>query len=395
MALWIIFAVLTTAAFIAVLWPLLRGRENAGTDEFSFDAAVFRDQIDEIEAERDSGLISASEAMSAKNEVSRRLLATTRTHRSGGEQTASLDSKAATFTLAAAFILIPVSSSVLYLLYGSPGLPDQPLAARLEAPANDQSIQSLVAQVEERLRENPQDGRGWEVIAPVYMRQGRFSDAADAYGRALRILGETPVRLSNYGNALVLSRDGVVDETARNVLNRAVELDGSMMRARFWLAVAHEQDGAVGQAMEAWRKMLSMAGPDAPWKSAVGERLAEMEKKAGVQPQEPKRKELAKAKPPQELRLPTGQEMAAARDISAEDRTQMINQMVAGLAERLGTEGGSPDEWKRLIRSYIVLDRPQDAAKALAGARKAYAQMPEALAEFSALAKTLGVEGRQ
>lgn len=393
--LWIIFAGLAAAALIAVLWPLLRGRKDTGTAGISFDAAVFKDQIDEIEAERDSGLLSESEAESARNEVSRRLLATARATKSGGRQATGLNTRSAGLALTAAFILIPVSSSVLYLLYGSPGLSDQPLAARLETPTGGQSIQSLVAQVEARLRENPRDGRGWEVIAPVYMRQRRFSEAADAYGRAMRILGETPRRLSDYGNALVLARDGVVSEKARNILERAVKLDGTRMRARFWLAVAHEQDGAVRQAVDAWRKMLAMAEPDAPWKRAVEERLAELEKKNGIQPETPRKSDLAQATSPGEPRGPTNEDVAAARDMTAGDRAQMISQMVAGLAERLVTEGGSPDEWKRLIRSYMVLDRPNDASKALADARKAFSDRPEVLAEFLGLAKALGVEGRQ
>jgi len=395
MVLWIVFAGLSAAALVAVLWPLLRGRKHTGTAGISFDAAVFKDQIDEIEAERDSGLISESEAESARNEVSRRLLATARQTKSSGRQVTGLDARSAGLALTVAFILIPVSSSVLYLLYGSPGVSDQPLAARLEMPDGGQSIQSLVAQVEARLLENPQDGRGWEVIAPVYMRQRRFSDAADAYGRAMRFLGETPVRLSDYGNALVLASDGVVSEKARNVLKRAVELDGTRMRARFWLAVAHEQDGSLSQAVDDWRRMLSMAKPDAPWKRAVEERLAELEKKAGIRPETPKKPELAEATPPGEPRGPTKEDVAAARELTASDRASMIGQMVAGLAERLVTDGGSPDEWKRLIRSYMVLDRPNDAAKALADARKAYSDKPDTLAEFSELAKALGVEDDQ
>ncbi len=111
--------------------------------------------------------------------------------------------------------LVPLLALGLYLLYGSPRLPDQPLALRLEDPSNSQNLEALVARVEARLREHPEEGEGWDVIAPVYMGWQRYQDAADAYGEAIRLLGPTAKRLSGQGQALVLANNGVVSEEAR------------------------------------------------------------------------------------------------------------------------------------------------------------------------------------
>lgn len=387
MLLWTIFAGLTAFALIVVLWPLLRGRAQQDSGGLTYDAAIFKDQIDEIDAELETGLLSEAEAESARNEVSRRLLEAARDDQPPEKGSDGTRSGLAAFALAAAFLLLPVTSSGLYLFYGSPGLPDQPLAARLSKPAEGHNIQTLVAQVEARLREQPQDGRGWEVIAPVYLRLKRFDDAADAYAKALRILGETPERLSDYGNARVLASDGVVDDTARRVLSRAVALNPQMMRARFWLAVAYEQDGMNERAVEAWRDLLARSEKDAPWREAVEQRLAEL-----TGGDEDKKDEGKKQVAGNEaLRGPSSEDVTAAREMSAGDRAQMIGQMVAGLADRLRSEGGNIDEWKRLIRSYKVLGKPTEADKALADAKAAFAKDQAALADLDGFANALGM----
>ena len=84
-----------------------------------------------------------------------------------------------------------------------------------------------MARVEARLREHPEEGEGWEVIAPVYMGWRRYADAAEAYRQSIRLLGESPKRLASYGQSLVLGNNGVVTEDARKALERALVLDPS------------------------------------------------------------------------------------------------------------------------------------------------------------------------
>ena len=234
MVLWMIFALLAGATLIGILYPFLRSKPPV-LDEAAYDTAVFKDQLHEIADEEERGVISKAEAQAARTEVSRRLLAAAE----GGKKKAKLaiarSASGATLALVSVFLLVPVASTALYLVYGSPGLPDQPLAARLQAPDGHQDIAALVARVEARLREDPQDGRGWEVLAPVYLRQRRFADAANAYGKAAQLLGETPRRLIEFGNALVLANNGIVNEHARAILQRALAQDDSLIRAHFWL----------------------------------------------------------------------------------------------------------------------------------------------------------------
>jgi cytochrome c-type biogenesis protein CcmH len=390
MILWIIFAGLTAAAMIAVLWPLLRpGKQEM--EAAAYETAVFKDQLDEITLEKERGVISKTEAEAARTEVSRRLLAAARTSDSKrASASGALAGNMPALALICTIICVPIISATLYLAYGSPALPDRPLAARLNNSASAKKIEALVAQVEARLRSHPEEGRGWEVLAPVYMKQQRYSDAADAFGKALRLLGETPQRLVEYGNALVLSNDGVVTERALLALQKAAAGDGSLVRAHFWLAVALEQDGHFTKAAEAWRDLLKRSTEDAPWREAVRQRLAAVEQRTGASVSEKSAVDTGTTPSDTIARGPNQGDIAAARGMSASDRTTMIAKMVAGLAERLKSEGGDVEEWKRLVRSYTVLGKKQEAVKALADARGAFTDDPKSLASLNELANSLG-----
>jgi cytochrome c-type biogenesis protein CcmH len=363
MTLWFVLALMTLAAMLAVLWPLMR-RDHAARS--GSDLAVYRDQLEEIQRDRMAGRIGDNEAEAAQVEVSRRLLA-------------AADAEAAT-TLTmpttsamrhrravalAALVALPLGAAAIYLSLGSPSLPDQPLAARNPS----QSIDNMVAQVETHLARNPEDGRGWELIAPVYLRLGRFDDAIKARRNALAFNGETSERLAGLGEALVAAGNGVITADAKSAFDRAVALDGENIKARYFLGVAAEQDGRPADAAAIWRAMLAAAPADAPWAEYIRHELARVE--GG----------------------PSEEEVAAAADLSAEQRTTMIRGMVERLSERLHREGGDIEGWLRLVRSYMVLGE-RDKAQAAAGeARRALASEPEKVRRIDELVKGLGLEG--
>jgi cytochrome c-type biogenesis protein CcmH len=100
----------------------------------------------------------------------------------------------------------------------------------------------LIAQVEDHLSSHPDDGRGWEVIAPVYLRLGRFDDAVKARRNALKLSGTTAERESALGEALVFAANGVVTAEAKAAFERAIALDANGVQARYCLDLAAEQD---------------------------------------------------------------------------------------------------------------------------------------------------------
>lgn len=278
--------------------------------------------------------------------------------------------------------LVPLLALGLYLLYGSPRLPDQPLAARLEDPSNSQNLGALIARVEARLREHPDEGEGWDVIAPVYLGAQRYQDAADAYGEAIRLLGPSAKRLSGQGQALVLANNGVVTEEARGALTQAITLDPTLIEPRILIAIAKEQDGDFAGAIADWRALLDKSSGDAPWRQMVEQRIAGDEAHLAGKPV-----------PDQPVAGgPGAADVAAAQNMNPADRQAMIEQMVQRLAARLDQDGSDLGGWLKLVKAYSVLDRKDDALKALARAKSQFTGNAQALQQLDQLAAELGLK---
>jgi cytochrome c-type biogenesis protein CcmH len=381
--LWAIFAALTAAVLYALLRPLAGG---GASDESrsAFNATVYRDQLGEVESDRERGLIGKGDAEAARVEIARRLLASDAEGNSASDASTRSSLRAVALGLAVA---LPLAVLSLYLVYGSPRLPDQPLVARLQDPTSDKNLAVLVARVEARLRQHPEEGEGWEVIAPVYMGWRRYSDAAEAYRQSIRLLGESPKRLASYGQALVLANNGVVTEDARKALERAITLDPELIEPRLVLIIAKEQDGKLAEAVEEWRKLLASAPADAPWRKLVEQRLAEDEAKLAGKGS-PAKPEAAEAAAP---KGPSPEDVVAAESMIPGDRQAMIETMVQRLADRLTQNGDDLAGWLKLVRAYTVLDRKDDALKALGKAKTQFSGNDAALRELDALASELGL----
>lgn len=376
MLLWVFFA-LMTAAVVATLIRAINRAPRSAAGPRDLDVAVYRDQLVEIENDLARGIVSPTEAESARIEVSRRLLAAAnRTSADTPAHPAPLSTEGAYLVAAAVTGL----ALVIYLALGAPWLEGQPYQLRIaQKLAADTRITDLVAAVERRLRDHPEDGRGWDVIAPIYVRQNRYTDAAAAFERAIRILGATPARLSGFAQATILANDGLVTESARKAYEQVLDLAPGTPEPSFWIAVAKEQDGQHEAAANDLRKLLATAPPDAPWRTMVEDRLRSLQPKLpGIEQTSPR--SLSKT------------DLEAASRMPASERNAMVRQMVTGLAERLKQDGRDVEGWKRLLRSYLVLGERTKAIETLAAARQALAGDKAGIANIEAFARELGLQ---
>src|SRR5262245_5769388 len=371
MTLWLVFALMTAAAVVPVLWPLSRGgaaRKAAGSD-----VAVYQDQLAEVERDRAAGRIAEREAEAARVEVSRRLLAAA--DAASAQARAPVDPAAWRPRAAAlaALVVLPLGAVALYRALGSPELPGEPLAARSQIPNEQRSLAALISQVEGHLARNPEDGRGWEVLGPVYMRLGRFDDAVTARQNALRLLGSTVAREVDLGEALAAQANGVITESAKASFDRALAMDRSDVRARFYMGLAAEQEGRQSEAAAIWRELLAKAPAGAPWAEFIRRALARVEGAVPAGPSE--------------------RDVEAAAELTPEQRTAMVRGMVERLAERLKRDGSDVDGWLRLVRAYTVLGERDKAREAASEARRALATDPDKVRRLEELVKGLGLEG--
>jgi cytochrome c-type biogenesis protein CcmH len=372
MILWVIFAVMTAAAILAVLWPL--GRVPRGVRGGS-DFLVYKDQLKEIDHDRASGLIGEAEAEAARLEVSRRLLAAAETAPQAAVAHGAQQQDRRRVAATAALVILIVGPLGLYIALGSPNIPGEPAFARVSTPQGNGSIASLVSQVEAHLARNPNDGAGWEVLAPVYARLGRLDDAVAARKKALLLNGATAAREADLGEAETAAANGVVTAEAKAAFERAVARDAHEPKARYYLGLAAEQDGKSDDAAAIWRSLLAEAPAGAQWVGFVREALARINNAPVAEPG------------------PNAANIAAAAAMSDDQRHDMVRGMVARLADRLRADGTDVEGWVRLVRAYVVLGDRDKARNAAAEAKRALAERPDDVKRIDDLVKGLGLEG--
>lgn len=350
------FAALTGLVLWLLLRPLRGTLQTPEREEGESEIAIYRDQLAEVTRDFERGVIGEKEAQAARIEVSRRLIAADEARIAAKREKGTADPRWRKSAALGLVLFLPVFALGLYLMAGSPGLPGQSVAERLNVPAEELPVEGLIARVERRLKENPQDVEGWESIAPAYVLLGRYDDAVRAWTRAMLAGGVTAERLAARGEARVLANEGTVSAGARADLEKAVELDPGEPRAQFLLGMAELDGGDREAALARWKALVAGAPQDAQWVPAIRARIAALEGRA---------------------------------EITAEDEP-MIRGMVDGLAARLADEPDDIEGWLRLIHAYKVLGDEEKALAALATARDTFKEDEGALARLDQAEAALG-----
>jgi cytochrome c-type biogenesis protein CcmH len=356
MILWPIFALMTLAAVAAVWWPLARRQKSVRSGS---DVVVYRDQLDEIDRDEAASLIGGVEAEAARVEVSRRLIAASEAAKAANVVAApGPASRYRWATIAAAVLLLPLGAGLTYLSLGSPNL--KPVSMNAEAVGKQlpEGIEQTVAEVEKYLEANPKNGRGWELLAPVYLRLGRFDDAVRARRNALEIFGPDAARLGDLGEAIVVASNGVVTPEAKGLFERANATDPEDVMAQYYLGLNAKQEGRRDDAVKRWTALISSAREGAEWLPMVKSALAQVDEKGPS---------VAAAAAPSAAAAPPDHSDGA------------IEAMVARLAERLKKDGSDVPGWIQLVRSYRVLEKPDKAKAAIADAHAALSSDQAAL----------------
>ncbi len=357
--LWVIFALLTGLAVFAVLWPLSRPLRKTASP----DVAFYRAKLKEIAWDAELAALSPQDAEAAKTEAARQLIAASEKE----AQPAKASPLRPRLVALGAILFVPAVTLGLYSALGHPDWPDEPLEARLNAPLDSLDINAAVARVEAHLAQHPEDGLGYEVLVPAYLHLGRIDDAVHAAQMALQKLGESPERLTAYGETLVFADNGIVSEEARRLFARAIA-KGPEPKALFFLGLAASQDGDRAGARGYWQKLLAQSPADAPWRGDLESRLTSLDNQNAAPDQ-----------------------AAAIAALPPAERAAAIRAMIDRLAARLAENGQDIEGWLRLVRAYKVTNQVDKARAALAMARRDFDGNAAAIARIDALAHELGL----
>ncbi|MCE2482764.1 MAG: c-type cytochrome biogenesis protein CcmI [Alphaproteobacteria bacterium] len=362
--LWAVLAAMTLAVTAALVVPLLRLRPPRGR-RADFNRQVYRDQLGELDADVERGVVTAAEAEAARVEIQRRLIATVE---GDGEAPPAAGAPRAAAVAVAVAVLVPAAALSVYLWLGSPGAPaapGPPRAAGAEAAREAQELDANIEKLRARLARQGGDLQGWLLLARSLTVLGRHGEAVAAYRRAAAIdPGNLDVKAAA-AEALVAASDGRVTPEARTGFREVLAARPGDPAAPYNLAQAGELD----DAFDMWRSLLLDAPADAPWREPVAQRVRELAARLGVDGTAAPRPEDGG-----ERRGPTAEDMAAAADMSPEERRRMIRGMVEDLAARLEGQPDDAQGWRRLVRVYGVLGERREAYAAMA---RAVARLPD------------------
>ena len=362
---WIVFAAMTAAVIGALLWPVVNSKPAESVAERNaYDRAVFRDQLAELDRDVERGTIGQAEADAARNEIARRLIATT-------QETAKRPVSGLAWAAIAATLIVPAVALPLYLKAGNPQLSDVPHAWRMENAEKNGDMDALIEKVEQHLEANPDDVQGWQILAPAYRRAQRWDDAVVAYRNIVRLSPPDATSVADYAEAQVMANQGMVPAPAHALFQQALKIDPTLPKARFYDALALKQEGKAAEAKAAFDAFLKDTPADAPWRDMLLSEMKDMN-----------------AKPP----ALDQQTVANASNMSASDQQAMIRSMVDGLEQKLATNPDNLDGWLRLIRARAVLGDTDKAKAAYKKALDQYAGNQDALGQLSALGKEMNIE---
>lgn len=411
---WIICAALSAIVATAIAAPLLRRRTTDEEPAAAYDLRIYRDQLREVDRDLERRLIDPSEAERLRNEIGRKVLAADRALEREGKSLRATGGTVAAGLLALALI----GAVLLYRQLGSPEMPDQTMAQRIaaatasyenrpsqaeaekltpkrEIPVPDAEYGALIDQLRAAVTKNPNDPRGQELLSRHEEGLGNLVAAKDAQKRLIELRGKDATAQDHLRLAVlsVEAAGGLISRDAEAAIARVLEIEPMNTQARFMSGLLQIQSNRPDLAFPIWEHLIAEGNEDAPWYQVVRASMQDLAWFAGVAnytlPEAASAGDAPRAAP---LPGPDAGTMAAAQDMTPQERQQMIEGMVKGLEQRLAAEGGTPEEWARLISALVVLGHKDHAQTILGEARTRFAATPEALATVNAAGEKSGLQ---
>lgn len=406
MTFWIA-ATLLASAIAALLMRTLARRGTARRTAAEADIGVYRDQLAEISRDAERGVIGAAEAERSRTEIARRILEADRALAA----TAGKDGSAGPVLVPSVMVVAALAAALLvYERVGAPGYPDMPIAgqiaraeeirasrpsqakaeaaAKLPAPPTPApDFATLMERLRKAVTERPGDLTGQQLLARNEAALGNFSAAAAAQVQVIGLKAKdaTADDYARLTDLYVLATGGYVSPEAELAAGEALAFDRKNGTARFYIGLMWAQTGRPDLAFGFWRALLEEGPEEAPWIAPIRAEIGMLAAAAGVDYTPPA--------PAAAMKGPSSEDVAAASDMSAGDRAEMIKGMVAQLSDRLYSEGGSAEEWARLISSLGVLGDKDKAKEAWDKAQGAFAGQDAALDALRQAAVQAGVDG--
>src|SRR2546422_11076878 len=222
----VIGALLIAGALLFIVPPLLRRGSRPGVTRDAVNAAVYRDQLRELESDLRAGTLAADQYEKARSEIEVRLLADV------GRGDAPAGS--ARGTRAAAVVLglaVPICALAVYVAVGNPRSLAPQAKGETAHRLSVQQFEALVSRLATRLKDNPEDAEGWMMLGRSYAVLGRFVESSEAYAKAAARMPRDAQLLADYADALAMAQGRTLQGEPEKIILRALTIDPDNVKA--------------------------------------------------------------------------------------------------------------------------------------------------------------------
>lgn len=268
-------AILVALVIVFLLPPLLKRRPLLQDERRQANLAIFRDQESELEREKSEGSLSEADYQQARDELQRRLLEDV-----DGSGEAAGRALTSTPTAVVLSLLLPVGALGGYLLLGEPAALVQPSQQQAAPDVTAQQINNMVAGLAARLKENPNDEKGWVMLARSYKAMGRWQESADAYAKGGSQVQQNPSVLADYAEVLATLSGGHFDDASRKLLQQALKLNPEEPQALLLAGADARERGDVKAAIAYWERLMPMIPPGSEDENVLRDALAGLRQQA-------------------------------------------------------------------------------------------------------------------
>ena len=279
---WIICAGFIAIALAFLLPTLLQpasedDRAETNRERREANIAVYRDQLHELKADLENGLVSNDQFEQDSEEIQRRLLEDT----ASTVQKTKANRQLGRSTAYVIALAIPVIAVALYLNLGTPqGIS----SAATRAPENvgtgrpersQQQIDANIQKLADKLKANPSDPAGWIMLARSYSSMGRFGEAVGAYAKATELNSKDADLWAEYAFATAMANDRKLEGRAVELINQALKVDPENAKALQLSGTAAFEAKDYKKAIEIWQRVLAKVSPGSEEAQAITERINE------------------------------------------------------------------------------------------------------------------------
>ncbi len=376
---WIAAVAATVATLAFLAWPLARKpKGEAAPARADFDLTVYKDQLAEIERDLERGVLNEDQALAARTEIERRMLAAA----GEGDAITAPTTTSPRLTgglLVVVLIAVPLGAFGIYYSLGNPGMGDRPLSERVAARASQQGqpaneadreaqVRAMIKDIKARLDKEPNDPRNWNVLGQAYEMIGDTKGAVAAYEKLVEVTDRHPEALIILAEAMFVDAGQVVSSEAEKLFMESRSQDPSNPMTYYYVVIARQQVDDLQGAINEYAALLSVSPSNGEWVGEIKGRMATLANELGVEvPVVEMLPPIEKAPMPSVGGPgPSAEQVQQAQSMSSEDQQAMIRSMVDRLAAKMKDNPDDLAGWKRLAQAYQVLGDEAGMAEAQA-----------------------------